>query len=178
MNRTKLSLLVAIVTVLATSLPASAQLSSGEVNLIGIGASIVNSLINPPHRDAEIKAEAEVKKAKIAAEAEIAKEKLRLAADKVTPVLNQWGVSRVSCAPGLVFINGIDANTVCLQPSGTLAAGYYTYNNEKSQLIRTGGAISQTTQSIGTGGAISQTTQSIRTTTRLTTNGNARDNGF
>jgi hypothetical protein len=164
MNRTKLSLLLAIVTTVSTSLPASAQMSSGEVNLIGIGVSLVNSLINPPHRDAEIKADAEVKKAQIAAETEITKEKLRIAADKVTPMLNQWGVSRVSCAPGLVFINGIDANTVCVQPTGSISAGYYTYNSEKSQLLRTGGTISQTTQSIRT--------------TRVTANGNASDRGF
>jgi hypothetical protein len=170
MSRNKLSLLVAIATTLSISLPASAQLSSGEVNLIGIGATLVNSLLNPPHRDAEIKADADVKKAKIAAEAEIEKEKLRLAAtDKVTPLLGKWGVSRVSCAPGLVFINGLDANTVCIQPNSTIAAGYYTYNNEKSQLLRTSSTISQTT---------SQTTQTVRATTRLTATENASDKSF
>jgi hypothetical protein len=166
MSRNQLSLLVAIATTLSISLPASAQLSSSEVNLIGIGASIVNSLINPPHRDAEIKADAEVKKAKIAAETEIEKEKLRLAAaDKVTPLLGKWGVSRVSCAPGLVFINGIDANTICIQPNGTIAAGYYTYNNEKSQLLRTSSTISKTNQT-------------VRATTRLTATENASDKSF
>lgn len=150
MSRTKLSLLVAIVTTLSISLPASAQLSSSEVNLISVGASIVNSLFNPPHRDAEIKADAEIKKAKIAAETEIEKEKLRIAADKVTPLLGKWGVARVSCTPGLVFINGIDADTVCIQPNPTITAGYYTYNREKSQLLRNTSTISQTTQSVGT----------------------------
>ena len=164
MNRNQLSLLLAIVATCSTSLPASAQLSSGDVNLIGIGASILNSLINPPHRETEIKADAEVKKARIVAEAEIEKEKLRIAADKVTPLLARWGVSRTSCAPGLVFINGIDTNTVCIQPSQMMTAGYYTYNNEKSQLLRT----SSTT---------SQTTQSIRTTS-VNVNGNVSNGGF
>ena len=165
MNRHKLSLLLAIATTLATSLPASAQMSSGEINLIGIGASLLNNLINPPHREAEIKAETEIRKAKIAAEAEITKEKMRIAADSVTPLLNQWGVNRISCAPGMVFINGIDSNTVCVQPNAAMTAGYYTYNNTKSQLFRTSGTMSQTTQT-------------TLTTLGVTTTGNSNRNGF
>jgi hypothetical protein len=111
--------------------------------LIGVGASIINNLINPPTRSAEISADAEVKKAKIAAEAEIAKEKLRIEAgkstDRVTPVLNQWGVARVACAPGLAFVNGITTDTVCIQPSNSMPAGYYTYDSAKQQLLRTNG---------------------------------------
>lgn len=165
MNRHKLSLLLAIAMTLATSLPASAQMSSGEINLIGIGASLLNSIINPPHREAEIKADTEIRKAKIAAEAEITKEKLRIAADTVTPLLNQWGVNRIGCAPGMVFINGIDPNTVCVQPNGAMSAGHYTYNNTKSQLFRTSGTVSQTTQTTST-------------TLGVTTAGNTNRNGF
>jgi hypothetical protein len=152
MNRTKLSLLLAIVTTFSTSLPASAQLSSGDVNIIGIGAGILSGILNPPHRASEIQADAEIKKAKIAADMELEREKLRIAAtqseDKVTPVLKQWGVSRVLCAPGLVFINGIDglSNTVCLQPTQSISAGYYTYDTNKRQLLRTSSTIEQKTQ--------------------------------
>jgi hypothetical protein len=149
MNRNQLSLLLAIVTTLSTSLPASAQLSSGDVNLIGIGAGILTGILNPPHRATEILADAEVKKAKIAAEMELERERLRIAAsraeDKVTPVLKQWGVNRVICAPGLVFLNGIDgiSNTICIQPTQSISAGYYTYDSTKRQLLRTSNTIEQ-----------------------------------
>jgi hypothetical protein len=158
MRQLKLSLLI-LTTILATSLPTYAQDQSttsttqtnqtnstaqtSSTDLIGVGASLLNSLINPPSRSAEINADAEVRKAKIAADAEIAKEKLRIEAskstDRVTPVLNQWGVTRIACAPGLVFINGITTDTVCIQPSTAMAAGYYTYDSAKQQLVRTSG---------------------------------------
>jgi hypothetical protein len=120
-----------------TSLPAHAQQSP---DLFSAGASILNSLINPPHRAAEIAADAEIRKAKIAADAEITKEKMRIeasqTADKVAPILSQWGVSRVNCAPDSVFINGITADTVCIQPNANMTTGYYSYDGEKKQLIR------------------------------------------
>ncbi len=161
MRHLKFSLLI-LTAILSTGLPARAQdqsqgqssapvqtsqSSPGSVDLIGVGASIINNLINPPTRSAEISADAEVKKAKIAAEAEIAKEKLRIEAskstDRVTPVLNQWGVTRVACAPGLAFVNGITTDTVCIQPSNSMPAGYYTYDSAKQQLLRTSGGGSQ-----------------------------------
>lgn len=148
MRQIKLSLLI-LTTILAASLPADAQDRSSnttliaQVNstdLISVGASIINGLINPPSRSAEITADAEVRKAKIAADAEIAKEKLRIEAskstDRVTPVLNQWGVAQVACAPGLVFINGITSDTICIQPNSSMTAGYYTYDSGKQQLVR------------------------------------------
>lgn len=158
MRHLKFSLLI-LTAILSTGLPARAQQdqsqgqssqpvqtsqsSPGSVDLIGVGASIINNLINPPTRSAEISADAEVRKAKIAAEAEIAKEKLRIEAskstDRVTPVLNQWGVTRVACAPGLAFVNGITTDTVCIQPSNSMPAGYYTYDSAKQQLLRTSG---------------------------------------
>ena len=120
-------------------------------DLITVGASLLNSLLNPPSRSTQINADAEVKKAKIAADAEIAKEKLRIEAsqntDKVAPVLNQWGVARIACAPGLVFINGITTDTVCVQPSAELNPGYYSYDNARKQLIRNSSSV-QTTQNI------------------------------
>jgi hypothetical protein len=137
-------------TVVATSLPTYAQDSQQQsqqqsspqspVDLIGVGTSILNNIINPPHRATEINADAEVRKAKIAADAEVEKERLRIeaskTADKVTPILSQWGVSRINCAPGLVFINGITTDTVCIQPTSSITAGYYSYDSDKRQLIR------------------------------------------
>jgi hypothetical protein len=164
MRQVKLSLLT-LITILAASLPARAQEQSStgtvitqatQTDLIGAGASIINSLINPPSRSAEIAADAEVKKAKIAADAEIAKEKLRIEAskstDRVTPVLDSWGVSRIDCAPGAVFVNGIVTETVCVQPTSALTAGYYTYNSTKQQLVRTNNSDSniQTIQNVQT----------------------------
>ena len=149
MRQIKLSLLV-LTTILAANLPAYANDQPSTTNpqiaqanptdLIGVGVSIINSLINPPSRSAEINADAEVRKAKIAADAEVAKEKLRIEAgkstDRVTPVLDKWGVTRVACAPGLVFVNGITTDTVCIQPSKAMGAGYYDYDSAKQQLVR------------------------------------------
>ncbi|PSB40452.1 hypothetical protein [Chamaesiphon polymorphus] len=155
MHQLKLTLL-AFTTMFAVSSPAFAQeqqvfpgtIQFGQqnsVDLIGAGASIINSLINPPSRSAEIMANAEIKKAQIAAEAEITKEKLRIEAskspDRVTPVLSRWGVSQVPCGAGAVFINGITTETVCIQPSNTIAAGYYTYDSIGQQLVRSGNSV-------------------------------------
>jgi hypothetical protein len=182
MHQTKLSLLI-LTTLLATSLPAYANRPSvarleaqapktnliaqtaTTTDLIGVGATLINSWINPPSRSAEITADAEVKKAKIAADADIAKEKLRIEAskseDKVTPVLDKWGVARTNCAPDTVFITGITTDTVCVQPNTSLTSGYYTYDRTKQQLVRTSNN--------------SQTVQTVQTT-RVSTS--AKDSGF
>jgi hypothetical protein len=171
MHRNKLSLLICatVLSTLSIGRPASAQvLQSGDVNLIGIGASLLNNILYPPYRGVEIQAEAEVRKAKIAAEMELERERMRIAAaqaaDKVAPILDRWGVDRISCAPGLVFINGIDANTVCIQPTVAIAPGYYTYDRDRQILLR-----NSTT---------SQTTQVIRSTTILSTNRSGGNKGF
>jgi hypothetical protein len=158
MHQIKLSLLI-FTTLLTASWPACAyQLSSIQpqqqpttsrmliadvtsTDFISGGITLLNNLLNPPHRSAEINADTEIRKAKIAAEAEIAKERMRIEAskntDRVTPVLNQWGVARTNCAPGLVFINGLTTDTVCIQPNQSIAAGYYDYDSAKQQLIKT-----------------------------------------
>ena len=177
MNRNKLSLLLAITTILSTGLPASAELTPGDVNLIGIGVGLLTNLINPPHRAAEINAEVELKRIKMAADVDIEREKLRIAAtaDRVSPVLNKWGVARANCAPGLVFINGIDtnANTVCVQPNQAITPGYYTYNHEQSVLIRTSSTVTSPAPTDRPGGALRDPV-----ITKLTATGNAPDNGF
>jgi hypothetical protein len=150
MNRSKLSLLLAIATILSTGLPASAELAPGDVNLIGIGVGFLTNLLNPPHRAAEINADVEMKRIRMAADVDIEREKLRIAAaaDRVSPILTKWGVARANCAPGLVFINGIDANanTVCIQPNRTFTPGYYTYNHEQAVLSRTSGTVTRPAQ--------------------------------
>ena len=165
MHANRLSLLI-ISTLLIASSPAYANttpklepttnktlLAQSSPDLITVGVSLLNSLINPPSRSAEINADTEVKKAKIAADAEIVKEKLRIDAskstDRVTPVLNQWGVARISCAPGLVFINGITTDTVCIQPTADINPGYYSYDSARQQLVRNSSSV-QTTQNIQT----------------------------
>ncbi len=149
MHQTKLSAIL-ITTILATCLPVYAQEQSQSIDLIGVGTTLLNSIINPPHRTAEINAEVEIKKAKIAAEAEIEKERMRIeankTADQVTPMLTQWGVSRVDCSPNVAFINGVSTDTICIQPNQAIKPGYYNYDREKGQLIRTSSSI-QVTQS-------------------------------
>jgi hypothetical protein len=184
MNRNKFSLLVACVTILITSVPASAQQGpsgglSGDVNLFGVGVSLLNNLLYPPHRAAEIAAEAEIKKAKIAAEAEIQKSRMQIeasaSADKVSPLLDRWGVSRVNCTtPGLAFIN-IDTSTVCVQPNGKISAGYYTYNSEKNQLLKTSNGNSQPTPS---NSAPSNSTPSNSVPASATASGTSSRKGF
>jgi hypothetical protein len=188
MRDIKLSLLT-LTTILAASLPAHAGdrlpppnlvAQAIQTDLVGVGASIINTLINPPSRSAEIAADAEIKKAKIAADVEIAKEKLRIEAskstDRVTPVLNQWGVTRIDCAPGAAFVNGIVTETVCVQPSSSLAAGYYTYDSAKQQLVRT-----NTSDRIVNNNSERniQTIQNVQTTKTSNPAGNSRrDSGF
>jgi hypothetical protein len=154
MRQIQLTLLT-LTTIFAVSSPVFAQeqqfpgaIQFGQqnsVDLLGAGVSIINNLLNPPSRSAEIIANAEIKKAQIAADAEIAKEKLRIEAskspDRVTPVLTQWGVSQVPCGAGAVFINGITTETVCIQPNNAIAAGYYTYDSTRQQLVRTGNSV-------------------------------------
>jgi hypothetical protein len=153
MRRIECSLLI-LATVVATSLPVRAQQdqSNTQINqsytpsttdLIGAGVSLINNIFNPPSKSAEIAAQAEIKKAEIAAQAEIAKEKLRLQAakdnDRVTPILEKWGVKRVNCGANAAFVTGITTDTVCIQPTNAMPAGYYTYNSAKQQLVRTSG---------------------------------------
>jgi hypothetical protein len=107
-----------------------------------------------------------------AADADDKKEKTQLEAknaDKVTPVLTKWGVSRVNCAPGLVFISGLGNDTVCIQPSPSMVAGAYTYDSAKQQLVRTSGGTASTATSEKNDGETIQKVQS----SRVSKNGNS-----
>lgn len=144
MHQPKLSLLV-VATILAASLfthtdRAFAQNQPTTIDIIGVGATILNNWLNPPSRNAEIAADAEIRKAKIAADAEVAKEKMRIDASRgigpSSEILDKWGVAQVPCAPGLVFINGVTNDTICIRPSKAISAGYYTYDTAKQQLVK------------------------------------------
>jgi hypothetical protein len=144
----------------ASTSTTSSSISFTSSDILGAGLSIINNLLNPPSRSTQIKADAEVLKAKIVADAEVTKERLRLEAvkttDRVTPILNQWGVAKINCAPGLVFVNGITTDTVCVQPNASMTPGYYTYDSTKQQLIRNSGGV-QSSVSV-------QTVQNVQTT--------------
>jgi hypothetical protein len=145
MRQIKFSLLV-LTTVLATSLSihtdrASAQQAPPQVDLVGAGVSIINSLLHPPTDPAKAAADADVRKAEIAARNALEMKKLDLEANKntdtLTPVLNKWGVARIPCGSGVVTIN-IGADTVCIQPTASTPAGYYTFDSTKQKLVRSG----------------------------------------
>ena len=105
--------------------------------------SVINNIFSPPHRTAEINARADVEKEKLRQQAEVEKAKIAAEAtkntDRVAPVLTQWGVNRVNCAPGVAFINGLSADTVCITPTGSIAAGYYNYSPDRQLLVRVDG---------------------------------------
>ena len=126
--------------------------------------------------DAEAKKEKAQLEAKSTADADTKKEKTQLEAknaDKVTPVLTQWGVSRVNCAPGLVFISGLGNDTVCVQPSPSMGAGAYTYDNGKQQLVRTSGGTASTSSSTATSEKNDgETIQKVQST-KVSKNGNS-----
>jgi hypothetical protein len=131
---------LAATTALTATLPAQAQQSTGNIDLVSAGVSVLNTIINPPHRSAEIQAEADIKKAKINAQMELDKEKLRIEASKssdpATTVLTAWGANRITCTPGAVFVNGITNDTVCINPTASIPSGYYNYTSGKNQLVR------------------------------------------
>jgi hypothetical protein len=167
---------VAATAALTSTLPAHAQQAgNGNVDLVTAGVSVFNSIINPPHRSAEIQAEADIKKAKIQAQMELDKEKMKIEASKdrdpAGAVLTQWGVNRVSCTPGVVFVNGITNDTVCVNPTAAIPAGYYNYTADKNLLVRaeTGGG-SQTAPSQPMDNGNVQTASRRTTTSRTTSN--------
>jgi hypothetical protein len=103
-------------------------------------SSVINGIFSPPHRQTEINANAGIEKEKLRLNGEIEKAKIAAEAnknvDRVAPTLTKWGVSRVNCAPGTVFINGLSAGTVCINPTVSIPAGYYSYNPDRQLLVR------------------------------------------
>ena len=129
-----LAALLVLMSLLTIDSPVSAQ--EVKIDLLGI----VNTIFNPPHRQAEIDAQAEIAKAKALQQAETQKAIANAAAfkntDRITPLLSQWGVHRVTCAPTGVFINGLTPDTVCVNPTNLIPAGYYNYISERQLLVR------------------------------------------
>ncbi len=129
-----LASLFVLISLCTVSSPAYSQ----EIK-IDVGG-VIRDIFNPPNQVEEIKARADVEKTRLQQQAEIEKAKIAAEAnkssDRVSPVLTQWGANRVNCAPGVAFINGLSADTVCINPTGSILSGYYNYNPDRKQLIR------------------------------------------
>jgi hypothetical protein len=136
----------AAVATMATQMPAHAQ-QVPQVDLVGAGISVFNSIVNPPHRGAEVAAQAEIEKARINAKMELDREKMRIEAtqpkDPASSVIGQWGATRIPCAPGAVFVNGINQDTVCISPTASIPPGYYNYSPNQNLLVKANGGGSQ-----------------------------------
>jgi hypothetical protein len=102
--------------------------------------SVITTILSPPHRTTEITAHADIEKERLRQQADVEKAKIAAEAarniDRVSPILARWGVTRVACAPGAVFINGLNIDTVCINPINAIAAGYYNYSPERNLLVR------------------------------------------
>lgn len=129
-----LAALLGLMSLLTIDAPVSAQ--EVKIDLLGI----VNTIFNPPHRQVEIDAQADIAKEKAFQQAETQKARAAAEAyknaDQITPLLSQWGVHRVTCAPTGVFINGLTSDTVCVNPTNLIPAGYYNYIAERQLLVR------------------------------------------
>lgn len=114
--------------------------NSPNFNLGGVVSGVITDILSPRHRGAEIDAHARIEMEKIKQQGET--DRARIAAeanknvDRVAPILTQWGVSRVSCTPGGVFINGLSGDTVCVNPTAPIPAGHYNYSPERQALVR------------------------------------------
>ncbi len=165
--------LLAVFVLMTLGTPAHAQ----EVKL-DLG-SVLNTIISPPQRTAEINARAEVEKEKLRQEAEIKKAQIAADAskntDRVAPVLTQWGVNRVNCAPGVAFINGLSADTVCITPTGSIAAGYYNYSPDRQLLVRVDGNNAPTAAPAANVATVQTNTSTSASATTVTKNA---DRGF
>jgi hypothetical protein len=141
--------------------------------------SVINNIFSPPHRTAEINARADVEKEKLRQQAEVEKAKIAAEAtkntDRVAPVLTQWGVNRVNCAPGLAFINGLSTDTVCITPTGSIAAGYYNYSPERQLLVRVDGNNAPTAPAANVAKVQTNNTSTSASATTVTKN---TDRGF
>jgi hypothetical protein len=134
-----INLLVLAIT-LSCNLPASAQ----EIRVdFATVFTLVGNIFNPSYRSTQATADAEIAKERARQAAAIEKLKIELQAnknvDRAAPVVKKWGVERINCAPGAVFINGVIAETVCIKPNDRISAGYYTYDATRLQLVRTSG---------------------------------------
>jgi hypothetical protein len=119
---------------LTTSYPACAQEIRIDIS------NIITTILSPPHRMTEITAHADIEKERLRQQADVEKAKIAAEAtrniDRVSPILARWGVNRVACTPGSVFINGLSIDTVCINPINAVTAGYYNYSPEQNPSIR------------------------------------------
>jgi hypothetical protein len=142
--------LLVLAIILGCNSPASAQ----EIRIdFATVFTLVGNIFNPSYRAVQATADAEIAKERARQAAAIEQLKIELQAsrnvDRSAPVVKKWGVERISCAPGAVFINGVIAHTFCIKPNDRISAGYYTYDAARQQLVRTSAntATSNTVQS-------------------------------
>jgi hypothetical protein len=144
-------------------------------------SNVINGILSPPHRQAEITANANIEMEKLRQNARIEKAKITAEAgktvDRVAPILTQWGVNRANCVPGVAFINGLSTGTVCLNPTASIPAGYYSYSPDRQQLVRIETNNAPTVAKVGTN--IAPTPIPAPTVVKNANGANtARDRGF
>jgi hypothetical protein len=102
------------------------QTQAGTIQTgISAGAQVLTALINRPRQPKEPPQTVQVQPQQIVAVAPT---------DPVDTLFREWGWQKVSCSPGLVFIKGLSAETVCTNPTSDIPAGEYFYNSSSSQL--------------------------------------------
>jgi hypothetical protein len=116
--------------------------TNGSVDqvLIQAGSGLLTTLIAPPSREEEIRAETERKR--IAAEIEIAKinaetERQRIAAANNDPglaLIQKWKLTTTACSNSSVVSIDIDDKQYCVFPTSSLRAGQYVYNRSTKKL--------------------------------------------
>ncbi len=128
------AILLSSICLLAIGSPAYSQ----EIRL-DLG-SVISNIVSPPHRQTEINARAEIEKERLRQQAGIEQAKIAAEAsknlDRVSPILTRWGVNQVNCAPGGTFINGLSVDTICINPTAAIPAGYYNYSADRQLLVR------------------------------------------
>ena len=129
-----------LVSFLTISSPAAAD---EYINYTSVATDVFKTIWSPPHRVTEITTQGEIEKAKIHEQGETERARITAEAtksvDKIAPTLAEWGVTRASCTHGGVFINGLSSDTVCINPTAAIPAGYYSYTPDRKLLVRMDG---------------------------------------
>jgi hypothetical protein len=89
---------------------------------IGAGAQLITALINTPKQPKEPPQNIQTQQIAV------------VHTDPTDALLRQWGWLKVSCTIGVVFIKGLNADTICVNPTSTMPAGEYIYDASTDQL--------------------------------------------
>jgi hypothetical protein len=121
---------------------------------IEAGTQIIKGIINPPSREEEAQANAQVEIARLHEETERQRLELeRLRLEREMPFnktvsntndtiinIDQWlserGLTKTACLPGVVFIIGLSSDTVCINPTSQIFSGVYEYDSTIGILIQ------------------------------------------